>query len=300
MSVLRNADGRLRSGWVVALYALLCLVGGGAELALFILARGLGVRPPGLGDPLVMGLVALRVAWALGLTWLCCGLVGQRLRDANLGDVRWAARLGWGTLWGVAALSVSVVIPLVAGHEGFTLTEDPPGAVLAGGAVLLVTCALIGGAEEVLFRGFPFQQLARRPGPAAALFLTSAVFGLAHGKNPGATWVAVANILLVGLWLGATVLRTGSVWLAVGIHLGWNFAQGFLWGAPISGFRISASVLERAPPGDPFWSGGAFGPEASISSGAVLALMAVLALVWPRRTAMAVTAPAGESPGAGS
>jgi membrane protease YdiL (CAAX protease family) len=273
---LRREDGSVRPGWAVLLFA--ALVGVAVPVELGLSAALYGSMRPGLrlGDPAGALLTSVRAVWLALATWVSCWAVGWRFGDAYLRDARWAARLGQGIVLGTAALGLAVLVPLALGHEHFS--PSPSGAADLASSLgwSALTCAGIALSEEMLVRGFALRQLERRRGRAVAALVTAGVFGLLHVLNPHASWLAVANIILVGLWLALAVQRTGSLWMAVGIHFAWNLAQAFAWGEPVSGFPVRASLLARAPPGDALWTGGSFGPEASLPTAVVLAALVML------------------------
>ena len=66
--------------------------------------------------------------------------------------------------------------------------------------------------------------------------------------------------------LGAFYALTGRLWVSIGVHVSWNFTQGYLFGAAVSGGDLGVSLATSiADPGQPLWlTGGAFGPEASL------------------------------------
>jgi hypothetical protein len=68
--------------------------------------------------------------------------------------------------------------------------------------------------------------------------------------------------------------------MSVGVHAAWNFTQGWVWGASVSGIPVTESWLVSKPkPGAPeFLSGGAFGPEASLPAMVVGTLVAIIVL----------------------
>lgn len=128
---------------------------------------------------------------------------------------------------------------------------------------------LVGFSEEILVRGYPFTVLLRQGGVAAALLLTSGVFSIMHAFNPGIGWFGFLNIFLAGIWLGLARVVSGSLWLPVGLHIGWNFFLGPVFGFPVSGI-IERSVLITIT-GRPDWlTGGAFGPEGGLLATVVL------------------------------
>jgi hypothetical protein len=119
--------------------------------------------------------------------------------------------------------------------------------------------------EEVIFRGFLFRLIAALGGNWTALAVTSALFGLAHIGNPGATWASSLAIAIeAGILLGAAYAAGGSLWLPIGIHAGWNFAEGPIFGMEVSGHTRAVGWIGGHLQGPEILTGGAFGPEASI------------------------------------
>lgn len=281
-------DGKARSVWAIAAFlAALVLCGISARWALGALKLSpgaLGEVP--LSDPRVGLLELVRVGSVLVASAVGAAVVRGRLRDVGLVHPRPGRQFGAGVLAGLALLTASVAIAVLSGHErtsGPSLSLD----VLATGAWLLLVFAAIGFAEEVAVRGFLLQQLRRglgcfgpRAGTFAAVFITGALFGLGHLDNPNATWIGVANIALGGWVLGALVIRTGSLWFPIGLHTGWNLTQGYVWGEPVSGLATGASLMRRAGFDHSIWTGGDFGPEASIGMAVLLALALAALVLW--------------------
>jgi uncharacterized protein len=81
-------------------------------------------------------------------------------------------------------------------------------------------------AEEFIFRGFLFSVLAKsRAGFSGAILVTSILWSLMHFSEP---WLAVAVIFLMGLVLGALLIRFGSLWVTMACHAVWNGAYALL------------------------------------------------------------------------
>src|SRR5205085_9197084 len=128
----------------------------------------------------------------------------------------------------------------------------------------LLLAAAIG--EELIYRGVLYRVLEEGLGTVPALVVSAGVFGFTHGANPGATLASSAAIALeAGLLLGLAYTVTRSLWFPIGIHFGWNFAQGGIFNAPISGTQFPG-MLNFKIVGPEVWTGGAFGPEASLVS----------------------------------
>jgi hypothetical protein len=141
--------------------------------------------------------------------------------------------------------------------------------------VILLSGAL---AEELMFRGYPFQHLEKGIGAVGAIAVFSALYGLVHLLNPGAGRWGVINTILIGILLSIAYLRTRSLWLPWGIHFGWNATLGSIFGLPVSGFRFF-NVFARTTPTGPWWvTGGSYGVEASVT-GAFAILVGIL-IVW--------------------
>jgi len=133
---------------------------------------------------------------------------------------------------------------------------------LAKGFVLAVLAGIL---EEILFRGLLFRLSAKIFGTWGALLFTAALFGAAHAANPEATVSSSLAIALeAGILLGAAYAATARLWLPIGIHIGWNFTEGSLFGMSVSGMAAKNGIIQGTLNGSQILTGGQFGPEASI------------------------------------
>jgi membrane protease YdiL (CAAX protease family) len=149
---------------------------------------------------------------------------------------------------------------------------------LGGFALLFVG---VGWYEELVSRGYWYVNLRDGVGVRTAVIVSSCVFALGHVGNPNATLVSTAALIGAGLFLAWAVLRTGQLWMSVGIHFGWNFFEGPIFGFPVSGMDTFALIRHDAT-GPPSLTGGAFGPEAGILLLAIQCVGAV-AIWWVTR-----------------
>ncbi len=235
-------------------------------------------------DRLVLSTVPLLAA-SLAVTGLAIALHPQVSMNALGLGLSSGTGLAWGALAGAAAaamLSVSAIIagqaawvPWDPGQVRFDWTQTP----LLGVALLAVGAT----GEELFMRGPLLLFLARAVGPAGGVALTSLAFALLHGANPGVTHLAQLNTALFGAVFGLAVVRRRSLWLAVGLHFGWNAGQVAL-GGNNSGITIRLTGLNLDLHGAEWLTGGDYGLEggALATCGALLLATAVWCLPGPR------------------
>jgi len=202
--------------------------------------------------------------------------------------------LAFGFLGGAGAACMVLGPALVAGaaHMVGTPAESP-----SLGAMIFVTVLMAAGSagEELLMRGYGFQILLATCGTWATVAPVGVVFALMHTGNPNATWLGIANTAGFGILFGYAYVRSRDLWLPIGLHFGWNFTLP-LFGANVSGLRMKITGHDMVWNAGTLWSGGEYGPEASVLTSAVLILLA--AYLWRapiRRQFSPLTDPPGES-----
>jgi membrane protease YdiL (CAAX protease family) len=131
--------------------------------------------------------------------------------------------------------------------------------------------------EEVLFRGYPFQKIARWNRTAATIGC-SAVFTFLHLPNPGITPLALLNIFLAGVMLSCAYFVFRRLWFPVAVHVWWNILTGPVLGHEVSGFQLPSTLLTEHDPGPAPLTGGRFGFEGSIWT-TVVEVLATLVLL---------------------
>ncbi len=171
--------------------------------------------------------------------------------------------LGWGLAAGMLGLVLAGCAAAtrlhVAGWGPVAAAGWLPAAATA--AASLLAALLQGGLEEVIFRGYVMHNLALWRGLPAAIGISSLAFGVVHVVNPGAQPIALANVTLIGVFLGLLRARS-TLWTAIGLHSGWNGLLVLL-SLPCSGYRF-AGLLAMEVSGPALWTGGGFGLEASL------------------------------------
>lgn len=130
--------------------------------------------------------------------------------------------------------------------------------------LFLLTAVVPGITEEIISRGILFRLTEEGLGTWIALLVSALFFGFAHSSNPGATaWSSIAIAIEAGLLFGLLYHVTRSLWWCIGLHAGWNFVQGAVFGIPVSGIPVDG-LLDSQLQGPDWLDGGGFGAEASV------------------------------------
>ena len=285
--IFLDADRRLRNGWWLLVFIGCIAITRVAYPVVTSGLKGLGLSQAWLEPaPFVFIMLA---------TWACLRLRRETFADVGfrLGP-QWLRQFGAGSAVGVLMMVAIAVLMWAAGGVRFEL--DPAATVLTLGRALYVF-VFVALFEEVLFRGFAFQRLVDGLGARPALLLVALLFALGHFDNPGmegATRVwATIDLMLGALLLGLAYLRTRSLALPVGLHLGWNWAQGALLGFGVSGFEQTGWLAPVFQGKREWLTGGAFGPESSLC--AVVVDLIALALLWRWRGTLRPPAPSASA-----
>jgi len=201
--------------------------------------------------------------------------------------------LALGFALGASLISIVVGVSALAGWYHVTGVAPLEAMPLLALALLYTLLEVV--FEETLFRGIVFRILEEGLGSWLALLLSALLFGLLHLQNPHATLASgLAIAVEAGVLLAAAYMLTRSLWLAIGIHCAWNFFEGHVFGASVSGTN-GTSFLQSVTNGPQLWTGGSFGPEAGLvvlvacfTVGVVLLLLAarrggVVTPQWLRR-----------------
>lgn len=272
-----------RRAWPV-LRGALALAGSFVVQGIVVLAV-LGFAPgAGMGTALLLGTGAC-CAFLLGWWWL---VVAEPLSALGWSGPLRRIAAGLGTGLGAGVLLMAFIVGIGLATDAWTLKAAPAAlldlpAILGWSAVLSVAALF----EEILLRGVLLQELGRSS-LAAGVVVSSLVFAVIHVGNPATegrlvVGMLVLNIFLAGLLLAAAFLHSGDLWLATGLHLGWNWAQGILFGLPVSGIDLPSFLTGTMSEAAPRVVAAPFGPEASVITTAVVGLAAIAWIAHVRR-----------------
>ena len=148
-------------------------------------------------------------------------------------------------------------------------------------AVLFLETVLVGYWEELVFRGYLLQNMMAGMGIKVAIIISCLIYGLIHFTNPNAGILSSSIIVLFGFLRIYGYLTTKMLWLSIGMHIGWNFFQGPVFGFAASG-QQKLSLLDLTISGPDWLSGGKFGPEGSVIIIPIIALALYLMRWWTR------------------
>jgi membrane protease YdiL (CAAX protease family) len=271
-------DGRLRHAWRAALYF---LVGNFVVLPLAYRA----IRPFAGNElsarNILLGELAL-FSGALACTFLFARYEGRRVDSYGLpiGQAL-GARTFEGALAGILmAGAVAGGMYALGGMQvhGFATT----GASLWISALAwLAANVCIGVAEEFWYRSYLLQSLWRAFGFWPGALLIALVFTADHyffktGEN---VW-DVVTLMSLSLLMCYSVLRTGTLWFAVGFHVAFDYMQLFVIGTPNGSQLPIGRLLDVSFSGPAWLTGGVLGTEASFLMYPMIALLWLY--VWLR------------------
>lgn len=144
----------------------------------------------------------------------------------------------------------------------------------------LAAAAMAAVGEEIIMRGVAFRLFEEGFGTTIAILLSGALFGLLHAANPGATVESTIAIAMeAGILLAAAYVLTRSLWFPIGLHFGWNFTEGGIFGTSVSGGKSATGLIATHVAGANYLTGGPFGPEASLPAVLVCLAAALVMLV---------------------
>ena len=285
-------DGKLHPLWRVVLYIVLLLSGSfalqvGVGLVYVLFRMILGGDPQAVAQELAAGNISWQLSFVITLAGLLWALVQtwafrRWLDKSPMRDLGFARGAFWkevivGLGLGLASMVVILAAHLALGWAQFALVTTGVAALglLVSTALVLVPAA---ATEEIIFRGYLLQTLEGWRGWWLGVTASSFLFGLAHALNPNVTVTSLANIALAGIVFCLAYRLTRRLWLAIAYHFMWNYAQGPLFGFPVSGLGFD-TVMKTTVTGPALWTGGAFGPEGGLLV-TVLLIVTGVGLRW--------------------
>jgi uncharacterized protein len=285
-------EPRLRAGWRLLIHTILLII----SLLIFsnifgvigYLTNTVDLQAVASGQDLGLTILTLATPVAFTLaTWIARRFLDRR-SFVSLGfrlDRHVGLDLAFGFL--LPAVLFGLIYAFEAGmgwltFQGTALQNGSWGGAFWGLLAGLVLFIIVGYQEELLSRGYHLQNLADGLNLPWGILLSSSVFALLHLANPSADWVSTLGILFAGFFLAYGWVRTGKLWLPIGLHIGWNFFEGTVFGFPVSGTG-GFNFIHQTVAGPKLITGGGFGPEAGLVVLPAMALGAVAIWWYTRR-----------------
>ncbi len=251
MKILRFPVIRL----VIALVFLVVFVGLGLGIGAMIGKLLLPAESKLLGSAIKM--IFACIFSVAGYAFYCAAVEGRKMKE--LDPRKGVRQISLGLLLGFGFISLIMLIMFLAG--GYHVRGIKSAAVLLPVLIMSVQAGVL---EEIMSRGIIFRIAEEGIGTWWSMSLSALIFGFLHLWNPNATLFSSISIALTaGVILAMLYVITRQLWVPIGLHIGWNFALGGIYGAPVSGGEPDG-ILAASFSGPDWLTGGAFGPEASV------------------------------------
>ena len=270
----------LRSGWRLLIFlAILCVLFRANSQFISPLMRGWDEVTQYLARDVIDFLAFLLASWIM------TKIEGRTIADYGLPWRRMFRLQFWqGVLLGFASLTTLLVVMRVIGifYFGKIALHGVESLQFAGfyGVAFLI----VGVREEFHYRGYGLFTLSKGIGFWPAAFLTAAFFGYSHSGNSGETWLGLFNASAGGLFFCFLLRRTGNLWMPIGFHVAWDWAQTFFYGVPDSGQVLPGHLFNGGFSGPAWLTGGSVGPEGSVLCVLLLAVLGFVVTHWLHET----------------
>lgn len=268
----------LRAGWRLLIFLLMLVAMGAVARAIIIrFLVPLGLDP----EKFTPSHVAIPDAFFVFILTVAASIM-SKIEGRKIGEYGLPLKQGllkhlWLGLW-IGFLASSATVLIIYLLHGLQIASPT-----IRGTTILMSAAAWGGAfllsaiaEEFLFRGYAQFTLTTGIGFWPAAVFLSSLFGFGHLSNKGENILGALSVVSFGLLLCLFLRRTGTLWCAVGFHLGYDWSQTFFYGVPNSGFIPSRNLFHVTLNGPQWLTGGTVGPEASVICPLVLGVVAIV------------------------
>lgn len=274
---INNEIEYLRSGWRIGIYLIISAACLSSITPLVPYFKQITIL-----TPQVVGMF-FTYALLTVATWIMVRFVDKRL--FNSVGLTFKAKAGkelfQGLFLGSGMMSVIFIIEYATGMvyiEFRDITMQESVAIFANSILLY---GIVGYGEEFLFRGYLFQTFVEGSNKIIATLTLSLIFAIAHSKNPNVSTFGLINVGLAGIWLSIAYFKTKALWLPIGLHISWNFFQGFVYSYPVSGTTSEKEQIGKAIVSGPDWiTGGTFGPEGGALATLMLIIGTLIIVKW--------------------
>jgi hypothetical protein len=277
-TIVRLADGAKKpsSWWLAWIMTVVMIVGGGII--------GMIIGTALIGDDTTNPMYQYTELFVFGVTLLALFLwvrlkEGRSLLTVGFRGSGGVRKFLLGIAIGGAMMTLPVLVLLMVGVYEVRASDHAISgtAALVPILPLLAVFAIQGSTEEAVTRGYMLQMGARQLPGWIAILGSSLLFAVVHVNfDP----FILLFLMLYAVFACFVALQQGSLWLISGIHVGWNFFQGNVFGLPVSGHPRATSLFSIGPAegSSDLMSGGDFGVEASLTG--LIVLLVALLIAW--------------------
>jgi len=231
------------------------------QIVLNLFRSALSLTNTGLANLLAFAIVTPAIYLAY---WMYAHYV-ERRHLTELGPENMFQEFGLGSFIGFGLFAFVIAILWMSGFyrvSGIEIVQLSLFGALAGAFVSAF-------AQELIFRGVLYRITEAWLGSWWALTVSALLFGLIHLTSAGATiFSAIAIAIQAGVLLGAAYALTSRLWMAIGLHTMWDFANDSIFGVGVvsKSSETIKGFLQASLSGPKIVTGGEFGVEASIVS----------------------------------
>lgn len=203
----------------------------------------------------------------------------EKRNISELSTQKLGKNLGFGILLGFGLMAITILTMYVLGC--YKIVSINTSIVV----IPMLAMAIVSGiSEEILIRGVLFRIIEEKLGSYIAIAITALIFGLLHIWNPNSSIYASLSIAIeAGILLAAAYVFTRNLWFPIAIHFMWNFSQGWIFGANVSGTDATGALVNAEFSGSALVTGGSFGPEASIPAIVICSVVSVYLIVMSHK-----------------
>lgn len=290
--MIRNKEGKLRSGWKITavtgaflmssivIVMLISMIMAGVVISqgefnmetMEYTERGLQMML--FAD--ILGLFAQEIVIILTVIIAWRVVMKQPLRSIGLTSIKKGIKellIGLG----LGIVSITIIFAILVATNNVSV-ESWKLNFSTNTFVYLALFIFVGFAEEIYSRGFIMAALRQTKSIPVIFIVPSLIFAVLHGTNNGITWVALLNLTLIGLLFSYMYYKSGNIWMPIGYHITWNYFQGNIFGLPVSGTNTQG-LITTSYENNNIFNGGVFGPEGGIIVTAII-LLGFLFAVW--------------------
>mgnify|MGYP006289167037 CR=1 FL=1 len=265
--IFKNSDNQIRSGWKVFLVVVLTVI----SLLIFAAILNLLNLTDRLG-------ILLALAMVLAVAIMLKFIDRKGFNYIGLTTLKKSyKKLLIGLFLGLFLISLNVLILRLTGHLEFETELFNPNIssfLLFG----LLQFLIVGIGEEVLFRGYIISTLQQMNKPWLSIILSSLIFTIPHSGNAGGKLIPLVNLFLAGVLLAYIYIKTKNLYTVIGFHITWNYFQGYIYGANVSGIKVEDAAYTIKLK-DQLLSGGNFGLEGGLVNTIVI-ILGILVIYW--------------------